>query len=421
MANLAPSAMQPEAAPPLPDGGRPVHADIDLSAVAANVRALKGVVGPNCRVLAVVKANGYGLGAPWIAAAALEGGASWLGVACVDEGIELRMAGYSGPILVMSYVPPDEAEAALRNRLTLALHRDHTAVALEEAAISLGLRAGEVPVHIKVDTGLGRYGCMPDEFLPLAQSIRQLPHLRMEGLMTHFADADNPDLGFAREQLRRFNMVRHAATEHGFAFEITHAANSAAALAMPESRLDMVRSGILLSGHLPARHLSGIMEVRPTFCLRSSLARVYSAEPGDTVGYGRTWEAQQPSRIGLVTVGYADGYRRVLSNRAEALVRGKRVPVAGRVSMDQIGLDLTGVEGAEEGDEVVLVGRQGEAEISVDEWASWSDTISYEMLCGLSERVPRHYIHSGEPIEVCNLLGCSPTKNRSPQRKELSR
>lgn len=427
MASLAPSAVQPDAASPLmpiaptPDGGRPVHAEIDLSAVAANVRALKGLVGPSCRVMAVVKANGYGLGAPWIAAAALEGGASWLGVACVDEGVELRRAGYGGPILVMSYVPPNEAEAAVRNRLTLTLHRDHTAVALEAAAISLGLSPGEVPVHIKVDTGLGRYGCMPDEFLPLAQRIRQLPHLRIEGLMTHFADADNPDLGFAREQLRRFNMVRSAAAEHGFAFEIVHAANSAAALSLPESRLDMVRSGILLSGHFPARHLSGSIEVSPTFCLRSSLARVYSAEAGDTVGYGRTWTAEKSSRIGLVTVGYADGYRRVLSNRAEALVRGRRVPVAGRVSMDQIGLDLTALDGVEEGDEVVLVGRQGEAEITVEEWASWSDTISYEMLCGLSERVPRHYIHDGEPIEVCNLLGCSPTKDRPALRKELSR
>ncbi len=421
MASLSGLPVEDHTRAPLPNAGRPVHAEIDLSAIAANVRALKAVVGAGCRVMAVVKANGYGLGAAWVAAAALEGGASWLGVACVDEGVELRRAGYGGPILVMSYAPPEEAMLAVRNRLTLALHRDRTAFALEAAARELKLSTGAIAVHVKVDTGLGRYGCKPEEFLPLAQTILALPHMRLEGLMTHFADADNPDLSFAREQLKRFNEVRRTAAEHGIVFEIVHAANSAAALSLPEARLDMVRSGILLSGHVPARHLAATVALQPAFCLRSSLARVYSAEPGDTVGYGRTWRAERPSRIGLITVGYADGYRRALSDSASVLVRGRRVPVVGRVSMDQIGLDLTDVD-AEEGDEVVLVGRQGGELIAVDEWASWADTISYEMLCGLSERVPRHYIHLGETTEVCNLLGCShsPTKDRLAVREELS-
>src|SRR5205823_2459525 len=159
-------------------------------------------------VMAVVKADAYGLGAPWVAAAAVEGGASWLAVACVDEGVELRRAGYSGPVLVMSYVPPDEAKSAVLNNLTLVLHRARTGRALDEAAREMGLPHGSVAVHIKVDTGLGRYGCQPNEFIPLATELTALPHLRLEGLMTHFADADNPDLTFATEQLERFNWVR---------------------------------------------------------------------------------------------------------------------------------------------------------------------------------------------------------------------
>jgi alanine racemase len=369
----------------------------------------------------VVKADGYGLGAQWVALAALEGGASWLGVACVDEGVQLRRAGYTGPILVMSYTPPEEAEAAVRNRLTLTLHREHTAQALERAAQQLGLAEGEVTVHVKVDTGLGRYGCLEEEFLPLVQAIRKMRHLRLEGLMTHFADADNPDLTFARQQLALFNQVIARAADEGIQFDIVHAANSAATLCLPEARFDMVRCGIMLSGHVPAPHLANSIELKPALTLRSKLARVYEAPAGSTVGYGRTWTADKPSKIGLVTVGYADGYRRVLSNRAEVLVGGMRVPVVGRVSMDQIGLDLSAVPEAREGDEVVLIGRQGRSSVTADDLAQWADTISYEILCGLSERVPRYYMHSGEPIEICNLLGCSPTKDRARVRKELSR
>lgn len=400
--------------------GRPMAAEIDLSAITGNVRAIKSLVGPRCRVLAVVKANGYGLGAQWVAQAALEGGASWLGVACVDEGVQLRRAGYTGPLLVMSYTPPEEAEVAVRNRLTMALHREHTALALDEAARSLGLSPGEIAVHLKVDTGLGRYGCAPEEFLPLARAIGQLPHLRLEGLMTHFADADNPDHTFARRQLAQFNDLTGRAAEEGIEFEIVHAANSAATLSLPEARLDMVRCGIVLSGHVPAPHLADVVELKQALTLRSKLARIFQAPEGATVGYGRTWAAKTVALVGLVTVGYADGYRRVLSNRAEVLVRGRRVPVAGRVSMDQIGLDLTGVPEAREGDEVVLVGTQGGASVRVDDLARWAETISYEILCGLSERVPRRYMHSGQAVEVCNLLGCSPATGEPARVRSLA-
>ena len=358
--------------------------------------------------MAVVKANGYGLGASQVAEAALEGGAAWLGVASVDEGVELRRAGYDGRLLVLSYVAPDEAETAVRNNLTLTLHRSQTARALDRAASEVGLPAGSVPVHIKLDTGLGRYGCTPLDFLALLEEVSRLRSVRLEGLMTHFADADNADLIFAREQLARFNELRRAAEQKGFQFEIVHAANSAATLGLQESRLDMVRVGIVLSGNLPAQHLSGRIPLEGALTLRARLARVFRVDAGSTVGYGRTWTAQSTSLIGLVPAGYADGYTRALSNNGYALVGGQHCPVVGRVSMDQTAIDTTAVSGAREGDEVVLIGRQGQEEITATEVAGWAGTISYEVLCGLTARVPRHYVRDGQVVQVCNLLGCSP-------------
>lgn len=404
-----------------PTWGRPVQAEIDLSAIASNVRTVKAVIGSRCKVMAVVKADGYGLGAPWVAGAALEGGASWLGVACVDEGIQLRRAGYSGRILVMGYVPPDEAAAAVANNLTLNLHRARTAYALEEAARKAGLGPGNVRVHIKVDTGLGRYGCLPEEFLPLVDEIARLPHLYIEGLNTHFANADATDLSFAREQLDRFNHLRANAEARGMQFEVVHAANSAAALALPEARFDMVRIGIMLSGYVPAEHLEREVTLTRAVSLRSRLARVYEANIGHTVGYGRTWTAKGRSTLGLIPVGYADGYRRLMSNRGEVLVHGVRCPVIGRVSMDQMGVDLSRVPDALEGDEVVLIGKQGSDEITADDLAEWSGTISYEVLCGLSARVPRRYMREGLPVEEYNLLGSKTGAKKKRTRKELSR
>jgi alanine racemase len=225
--------------------------------------------------------------------------------------------------------------------------------------------------------------------------------------MTHFANADSTDLSFAHEQVRVFNQVRHELERNGLQFEIVHAANTAAALALPEARFDMVRSGILLSGHLPAPHLRGLISLSTAVTVRSKIARVFRAKAGATVGYGRTWTAKRDSVVGLVPVGYGDGYFRVLSNRAHMLVSGLRCSVAGRVSMDQTAVDLTDVPGAREGDEVVLIGRQEQEEITADELAAWAETISYEVFCGLSPRVPRHYWREGQVVEVCNLLGCS--------------
>lgn len=391
---------------PLADG-RPVEVEVDVSAVTENVRAIKHWIGPDCNIMAVVKANGYGLGAVEIAQAALVGGAAWLAVACVDEGVQLRQAGFTCPVLLLGYVQPGEARRVVEHGLTAIVHRIETAMALDEAARARGMGEKSVPVHIKVDTGLGRFGCLPEELLPLAQGVDRLAHVRLQGLMTHFADADNPDLSFTREQLSRFNRIREQAEANGLQFELLHAANSAAMLGLPEARFDLVRTGILLSGHLPAPHLAGKIELRPAVTFRARLARVFEACVGDSVGYGRTWVAARPSVMGLVPVGYADGFRRVLSNRGEVLVQGVRCPVVGRVSMDQFAIDLTEIEGVGEGDEVVLIGEQGRENIGADELARWADTISYEILTGLAPRVPRRYVANGVTVSKRTLLGGS--------------
>jgi alanine racemase len=392
--------------------------EIDLSAVSDNVRAIKRWIGPHCNVMAVVKADGYGLGAIQMAGAALTGGATWLAVACVDEGVQLRNAGIKAPILVMGYIQPAEAATVVAWQLTPIVHRVETALALEEAAVALGLPAGSVAVHIKVDTGLGRFGCLPDEFLPLAENVARLAHLRLEGLMTHFAEADSTDLSFARKQLARFASIQKQAEEHGLRFDITHASNSAATLALPEAHFDLVRTGILLSGHLPAAHLAGRVLLRSALTLRSKLARVYEACVGDSVGYGRTWVAQRPSTVGLVPLGYADGFRRTLSNTGEVLVRGVPCPVIGRVSMDQFSIDLTDVGSATEGDEVVMIGRQGDQEITADEVADWAGTISYEIFTGIARRLPRRYVRNGETVEIAGLLASETFEDAGMTGKE---
>ena len=382
-----------------------MEVQVDLASVAENVRAIKHWIGPNCNVMAVVKANGYGLGAVEIANAALNGGGSWLAVACVGEGVQLRQAGLECPVLLLGYVQPGEAKVVVEHTLTAIVHRVETAVALDKAAGALGMGEKSVPVHIKVDTGLGRFGCLPEEFLPLALEVAQLPHLRLQGLLTHFADADSPDLSFAREQLARFARIREQAAARGLQFEVTHAANSAAMLSLPEAHFDLVRTGILLSGHFPAPHLKGRIKLSSAITFRARLGRVYQACEGDTVGYGRTWVATRPSLIGLVPLGYADGFRRVLSNRGEVLVHGVRCPVVGRVSMDQFSIDVTEVEGVAEGDEVVIIGEQGQEKIGADEVAAWADTISYEIFTGLSARVPRRYVLNGKTVMYRTLLG----------------
>jgi alanine racemase len=376
------------------DDARPCWLDVDLDAVAANVRAVARLIGSGTRICAVVKADAYGLGAVEVARTALAAGAERLAVARVDEGVRLRRAGIDAPILLIAGFLPNEAETIVQERLTPTVVQVDDALTLARAAGRLG---DVVDVHVKVDTGLTRYGAPPAEVPSLIQLLRSLPTVRVEGLYSHFAGADDEDRSFTEEQLHRLYDVV-AAVERldgsGWRPPIVHAANSAAALREPTAWLHMVRLGICLSGHFPSSHVPRSAALEPAVALRARLLTVRSVMAGTSIGYSRTFTANRAMRVGLVPAGYADGVPRSHSNLAHALVGGVRVPLVGRVSMDQCVVDLTEVPDAEPGDIVTLFGRDESAEVPLDEYASWSDTIVHEALCRIGPRVPRRY-HAG--------------------------
>ena len=334
--------------------------------------------------MAVVKANGYGHGAVPAARAALEGGATWLAVSSIPEGIELRKAGIRDPILNLGYTPPATLSAAVAEQLSLTVY-DRVGLALMKAA------ATEIAIHVKVDSGMHRLGAPPEEAVRLATEVQADPHLRLEGFWTHFADADR-DLDFTREQLRIFLDARAALIRAGVTGFISHAANSAATLKMPEARLDLVRAGLILYGVRPVPSRQDLPSLRPALTWQTIVTNVASIPAGATVGYGRRFKAKQPARLATIAAGYADGLHWRAAERGCAIVRGRRVPFAGSISMDQASLDVTALSSLEVGDVVTLIGRDGDTIQTVDDLADASGTISYEVLCAISSRVPRRYL-----------------------------
>jgi len=372
---------------------RPCWLDVDLDAVAENVRTIVALVGPGTRVCAVVKAEAYGLGATEIARAALATGAERVAVARVEEGVRLRRDGIRAPILVLAGFAPKEADAIVDHRLTPTVVDVDSAFTLARAAG----RAGTVlDVHIKVDTGLTRYGAPPERVPDLVRLLRGLPTVWLEGLYSHYASADEPDRSFTEEQTRRLFEVVRAVEVLGWRPSVVHAANSAAALREPTSWLHMVRVGIALSGHYPSSDVPRNVDLHPAVALRARLISIRDVEPGTSIGYGRSYIVERRSRVGLVPAGYADGVSRSLSNRGQMLIRGQRVPIVGRVSMDQCVVDLSAVPEATPGDVVTAIGSDGVNAIGLDEVAAWSDTIVHEALCRIGPRVPRRYLAAGQ-------------------------
>ena len=375
--------------------GRPLWAEIDLDALAYNVASLKGQAGP-AAMAAVVKANGYGHGALGVARAALEAGAERLAVICVDEGEQLRRGGISAPILVMGHSPAGDARRIVELELTPTVNSLEMGQALAREAAAANVRQ---PVHLKVDTGLNRYGLAPREIVPLAEALRVMPSLDVEGIFTHFASADEGDKRFTLDQYTVFRAV----VEKLPWIPMRHVSNTATLLDRPEMSLEMVRPGVGIYGLYPSQYVSRSLNLRPVLSLKSRIARLTPIAPGDSVSYGRTWRANRPSVIALVMCGYGDGLPRVLSNRGSVLVRGRRLPIVGRVCMDMCMADVTDVPDVAEGDEVVIIGRQGENAIAAAEIGDLCGTISYEILCGVSARVPRLYMRSGALVGVETL------------------
>jgi len=370
------------------DPTRPTRAEIDLNAIAANVRAACGLAGPGCPVMAVVKANAYGHGAVPVARAALAAGATWLGVALPEEAAMLRVAGIASRILVLGPIAPEQASLVACHDLDQCVSDPVQAEFLNRAATSAGR---PLRLHLKVDTGMGRVGVSLREVGPTVTRIAALPAVRLAGLMTHFAESDAADPAFTREQLARFAAATGAVRAAGVPIPLRHAANSAALLHHPEARLDMVRPGIMLYGCHPCDRRPNDPTLAPALRFRTVVSHLKDLPAGGSVSYGRTFVAPHDLRIATLPVGYADGLARLLSGQGQVLIGGQRVPIVGRVCMDMTMVDVTGVPDVRVGDEAVLIGRQDAEEITADEVAALTGTISYEVLCRIGARVPRVY------------------------------
>lgn len=387
-----------------PASYRDTWAEISLDAIEHNARTFKKNLRRGCKLMAVVKADGYGHGAYETARAALRAGAEYLGVALLDEALELRAAGITEPVLVLGYTPPRSVKKAVEANVTLTVFTTEVLEAVGAAAAVSPLTPARI--HLKVDTGMTRIGVRTkEEALSLARQAIQTPGIALEGVFTHFATADSPDDTFTREQFRRFMDILRYLSDEGINIPLRHCCNSAATMQYSDMHLDMARVGISLYGLPPSPSFAqDTHALQPAMQFKTRLVQVKDVETGTPVSYGRTFIAERPSRIGTIPVGYADGLSGSLSNRADLLVHGNRVRIAGRVCMDQTMLDITDVQNAKEGDSVTIFGQSENAYLPVDELAGLMGTINYEVVCLIGKRVPRVYMHKGKPVATVNKL-----------------
>jgi alanine racemase len=371
---------------------RPTWAEIDLNHLAANFNQIKQRVSPTARVMAVVKADAYGHGAVECARCLAREGADWFGVALPEEGIELRASAITQPILCLAGYWPGQAAACIQHRLTAVVYRLDMIDALNRAAANAGVVAD---VHVKVDTGMGRLGVRFDQLSEFVAALEQFRNVRIDGVMTHLAAADDAACQpLTRDQIQRFDDAVTVFREHGYRPTHLHLANSAGIFGHRESWGNLVRPGGVLYGlWRDVLSLStSSPRLLPVMSLHSRICLLKWVPPGETIGYGCTFEASRRSLIATLPVGYHDGYMRGLSNRGHVIVRGMFAPVVGRVSMDLTLVDVTGVEGVEVDDQVTLLGWNGELKIPAEDLARIVGTLSYEVTCGVSYRVPRVFV-----------------------------
>jgi alanine racemase len=378
-------------------------AQIDLSAYAHNIRELRRITQPGARLMAVVKANGYGHGAIEVARTALQNGAECLGVARINEAVQLREAGLGAPILIFGFSSPDSARTLIDYELTQTVYSPKTAQALSERAARTGKK---IKIHIKVDSGMGRLGLLLDELaggisdntpdtktVSEVEAISRQTNLEVEGIFTHFATADSADKSYANSQLQRFRDFLNQLRQAGLRPPVKHAANSGALIDMPDSHLDMVRPGIATYGLYPSDDVNkGNVDLRPVMTLKSRIIHLKKVPAGFLISYGITYQTEKPTTIATVPVGYADGFNRLLSSRGHMLVHGQRVPIVGRVCMDLTMLDVGALKDVKIEDEVVVFGQQGDQSVTIDELASTLNTINYEIVTSITGRVPRTYL-----------------------------
>jgi alanine racemase len=368
---------------------RPVWATVEEAALRENIRGIKTLVGPQRKVMAVVKAEAYGHGAVRVAKLAVREGLDWLGVATPEEGIALRQAGLKANILVFAPCLPTQAVVYGAHDLVPTVTTLESAVALSREAAR---RQREIRVHVKVDTGMGRIGFAADQAGAAIEQIRALPYLIIEGLYSHFATADAADLSYARQQLATFTCLVRELTARGIEIPLKHMASSGGILNLPESYFDLVRPGLILYGLYPSPWCDREqLKLKPAFSLKTQVSFVKRVLVGTGISYGQRYHTEKATTIATLPLGYADGWRRMLSGKARVLINGEFYPVVGTICMDQCMVDLDDAP-VQVGDEVVLIGEQKGKKITVEEVAALLDTINYEVVCQISGRVPRLYI-----------------------------
>lgn len=377
---------------------RPVWAEIDLDALCSNVREIRRITNPRAEIMAIVKANGYGHGVEQVSRAALKSGAGWLGVSLLQEALELRRQGMQAPILILGYTPEQDAGEVVANDISQTVFSREGGLALAAAAHKLGKKAR---VHIKIDTGMGRIGFpATGETVDIISKLGRLPGMEIEGIFTHFAIADAPDKSYTEQQFMKLQQMVKQLAVQGVYIRWRHCANSPAVIDLPYTHMDLVRPGIIIYGLYPSptvRH--DLIALKPVMSLKAQVAFVKEVVTGASISYGCTFVATGTTRIATIPLGYADGYPRPLSNKAEVLIGGRRAPVVGTVCMDQLMVDVGHIQGVQSGDEVVLIGRQGSDEITADELAGHIGTINYEIITRISDRVPRVYVGSVAGLE----------------------
>jgi len=382
---------------------RPVWLEINLDAIAHNVKKIRQIVGENTQIIAVVKANAYGHGAIEVSETLLENGVTMLGVGVIEEGIVLREAGIKAPILICGITMNDQLKPLVMYNLTATVCDLKAVKTLSRIA---NKKKKKVRVHIKIDTGMGRLGIPSADTLNFVKEISQMKNIKIEGIFTHFAATNEEDGIYTRKQFEKYKKALLELEKEKINIPLKHIANSAAILSSSCFHLDAVRPGIIIYGLFPSSKTKRTVQLKPAAEFKTKIVFLKEVPAGESIGYGRTYTTTSPTRIATLPVGYADGYSWLLSNNGEVLVRGERAPIIGRICMDLCMIDITHIEGVEIGDEVVLWGKQGLGMVSVEEVAQKIESIVYEVICMVDkERVPRVFIKNGKPFKVKSLLG----------------
>ncbi len=382
---------------------RPVWAEINLDNLAHNIREIRKLVPKETLVTAVVKADGYGHGAVEIAGTLLQNGADRLAVSTLSEAVELRRVVNDVPILILGYTPDSCAEEVIKNNIIQTLYSVEQAKSFSKAAQRLGK---EAIIHIKIDTGMSRLGFQPNkETVETIKQIVHLPNIKVEGLFTHFAVADEIDKPFTKLQYEKFIKLSGILEKEGIHIPIKHASNSAGIIDFPEMHLDMVRAGIIVYGIYPSPKIyKESLDLKPALSLRVRITHVKEVEAGTGISYGLKYVTKRKSKIATLPIGYADGFTRMLSGKGEALIKGHKVPIVGSICMDQCMIDVTGIENVKRDDEVILIGSDGVHTISAEDIAEKIGTISYEVICMVGRRVPRVYIKNNQFVKVKDYI-----------------